>query len=63
MSGGNYSLKSTPNDRFFENLFMETLFTTQSVCPKSAEGNTPKKYFFILSDLTSALDLNRDLYI
>ena len=27
ISGGTYSLKSTPNDRFFEKLFMAILFT------------------------------------
>ena len=44
ISGGTYSLKSTPNDRFFEKLFMAILFT-QNFCLKSAERKSLKKYF------------------
>ena len=40
-----YSLKSTPNDRFFEKLFMAVLSYSQSFCQKSAERKSPKKYF------------------
>ena len=36
-----YSLKSTPNDRFFEKLFIYS----QSFCQKSARKKSPKKYF------------------
>ena len=42
---GPYSLKPTPNDRFFEKLFMAILFDAQSFCQKSAERKSPKKYF------------------
>ena len=35
INGGTYSLKSTPNDRFFETLFMAILFDSQSFCQKS----------------------------
>ena len=39
-------LKSTPNDRFFENLFMAIFIDSQSFCQKSAERRkSPKKYF------------------
>ena len=41
---GTYSLKSTPNDRFFKKLFMAILFTLL-FCHKSAERTSPKKYF------------------
>ena len=38
MSGGTYSLKSTPNDnRFFEKLFMAVFIYFQNFCQKSAE--------------------------
>ena len=42
---GPTSLKSTPNDKFFEKLFMAILFSSQSFCQKSAERKSPKKYF------------------
>ena len=46
ISGGTYSLKSTPNYRFFfEKFFMAILFDSQSFCQKSAERKSPKKYF------------------
>ena len=45
LNGGTYTLKSTPNDRFFEKLFMATLFTSQSFCQESPERKSPKKYF------------------
>ena len=43
--GETHSLKSTPNDRFVEKLFMAILFTSQSFFQKSAERKSPKKYF------------------
>ena len=45
ISGGTYSFKSTPNDRFFEKLSMVILFHSQSFWKKSAEMKSPKKYF------------------
>ena len=45
ISGGTYSLKSTPYDRFFfEKLFLAFNYS-QSFCQKSAERKTPQKYF------------------
>ena len=38
-------LKSTPNDRFFEKLFMAVLIYSQSFCLKSAARESSKKYF------------------
>ena len=46
ISGGTYNLKSTPNDRLFEKLFMTILFTFRVFCQKSAERKSPKKYLF-----------------
>ena len=37
MSGGNYSLTSTPNDRFLRNFFKSDFIYSQSFCQKSAE--------------------------
>ena len=60
MSGGIYSLKSTPNDRLFgtmrevETSLNGNFIYSQSFCQKSAEKNSPKKYFNIfvyMSDL------------
>ena len=48
INGGTCSLNSTPNDRFFEKLFMSILFYSQSFCQKSAEMKSPKKYFSYL---------------
>ena len=46
ISGGTCSLKSsTPNDRFFEKLFMAVLIYSQSFCRKYTERKQPKKYF------------------
>ena len=52
ISGGSYSLKSTPNDKFSEKLFLAALIYSQSFCQKSAERKPPKKYFsyFIFDD-------------
>ena len=39
------TLKSAPNDRFFEKLFMVVFIDSQNFCQKSAEKKSPKKYF------------------
>ena len=62
MSGGTYSLKSTPNDRFFEKLFHGHFIYSQSFCQKSAEGKSPKKYFLYFV-LMSGLGLEPCLYV
>ena len=49
ISGGIYSLKSTPNDGFFEKIFMAILFDAQSLCQKSAEYFS---YFVLMSGLS-----------
>ena len=51
MSGVIYSIKSIPNDTFFEKLFMAfsltlTVFVRKS---ESADRKSPKKYFLIFS--------------
>ena len=53
ISHGTYSLKSPPNDRFFEKLFMAIYIFSQSFCQKSAaERKSPKKYFsYFVSDV------------
>ena len=50
ISGVTYSLKSTPNDKFFEKLFMAILFTLRVFCQKSAEWKSPTIYclYFVL---------------
>ena len=45
ISGGTYSLKSTPNDRFFEKLFLAIFIYSQIFCQKSTERKSPKEYF------------------
>ena len=62
ISGWTYSLKWTPNDRFFEKLFMEILFTSQSFCQKSAERKLPKKYYLYFV-LMSGLVLDSWLFV
>ena len=47
-SGRTYSLKSTPNDKFFEKLFMTVFIYSQSFCQKSAERNRRRNTFRIL---------------
>ena len=42
ISGGTYGLKSTPNDKFFEKLFVAILFT-QNFFQKSAERKLLKE--------------------
>ena len=47
-SGGNYSLKLTPNDRCFEKLFMAILFTFRVFARNLLrERKSPKKYVFV----------------
>ena len=45
INGGTYSLKPTPNYRFFEKRIMAILYHTQSFCQKPAERKLSKKYF------------------
>ena len=44
ISGGTYSLTSTPKDRFFENSFLAIFIYSQSFYQKSAKRKSPKKY-------------------
>ena len=46
MSGGTYSLTSTPNYRIFEKLFRGRFIYSQRFCQKSAGKQSPKKYIF-----------------
>ena len=65
VSGGTYSLKSTPKDKFFEKLFMAILFTRESFCQKSAERKSPKKYlsyFVLMSGLGLLLHSHKIFY-
>ena len=45
ISGGTYSLKSIPNDRFFEKLFMAILFTHRVFARNLLRGNRRKNTF------------------
>ena len=47
ISGGTYSLKSTPNDRFFEKLFMTILFTLRVFARNLLRGNRWRNTFRI----------------
>ena len=47
VSGGTYSLKSTPNDRFFEKLFMPMLFTLRVFARNLLRGNRRRNTFRI----------------
>ena len=47
ISGGTYTLKSTPKDRYFEKLLMAIIIYSQSFCKKSAERKSPQKFFFV----------------
>ena len=62
ISGRTYSLKSTPNDRFFEKLFMAVLIHYQSFCQKSAERKSSKNYYSYFV-LMSGLELESWLYV
>ena len=48
ISGGTYSLKSTPNYRFFKKLFMEILFTFRVFARNLLRGNRQRNIFHIL---------------
>ena len=60
LSGGTYSLKMTPNNRFFEKLFVALLFLLKGLCQKTAE---PKKYLFHIFVLTPNLGLRKLTHI
>ena len=47
ISGGTYSLKSTPNDRFFEKLFMAILFILRNFARNLLRGSRRKNTFRI----------------
>ena len=47
ISGVTYSLKSTPNDRFFEKLFMAILFTLRVFARNLLSGNRRRNTFRI----------------
>ena len=46
MSGGTYSLKSTPNDRFLEKLFMAILFLLSEILPEICWEEIAKEILF-----------------
>ena len=48
ISNSTYSLKLTPNDRFFEKLFMKILFTLRVFARNLLRGNERKNTFYIL---------------
>ena len=48
ISDGTYSLKSTPNGRFFEKLFMAIFIYIQSFCQFLLRGNRRRNTFCIL---------------
>ena len=49
ISGGTFSLKSIPNHRFFEKLFMAILFTLRVLARNLLRGNRRRNTFRILS--------------
>ena len=51
MSSRTYSLKSTPNYRFFKKLF-HVNFTSKNLCQISVERKSPKKYYHIFVSLS-----------
>ena len=58
ISGGTYSLKSTPNERFFWETFHGNFIYSQRFSQKSAERKSPKKYFFCILFWCLAWDSN-----
>ena len=48
ISGGTYSLKSSPNGRFFEKLFIVILFTLRVYARNLLRGNRRRDIFRIL---------------
>ena len=69
MSGGTYSLKSTPNDRFFlSNFFMAGLFTFRVIARNQMRGSFRRKMFifsFIREwrDLQFKVDSERQIFL
>ena len=59
INGRTYSLKSTPNDRFFEKLFMAILFTLRVFARNLLRGNR-RRYTFPISFWCLAWDSNPD---
>ena len=59
MSSGTYSLKSIPNNRFFEKHSMAILFTLGKFLPEICREEIAEEilfvFFFLLSDLGSVL--------
>ena len=51
ISDGTYSLKSTPNDRFFEKLFMAILFNLRVFATNLLRGNRRRNLFVFRSDV------------
>ena len=63
MSDGTYGLTSTSKDRLFKkNVFMVNFIYSQSLCQKSSERKSPKKYFHI-SVLIPNLDYEPGFYV
>ena len=60
MSGGTYNLKSTPNDRFIEKLFMAILFPPRIFVRNLLRGSR-RRNIFIFSFWCLSWDLNSDL--
>ena len=61
LSGGTYSLKSTPTDRFFRNFFMAGLFTLRIFFQQSAEGGSHRRIICIFSSWCLTWDFNSGL--
>ena len=61
ISGGTYSLKSSPNDRFFWETFHGNFIYSQCYCQKSAERKSPKKYFSYFVLMLCCLAWNSNL--
>ena len=55
LSGGTYSLKSTPSDRFFERLFVAILFALRVFARNVLRGSHRGNIFFIFSFLMNIL--------
>ena len=54
VSGGTYSLTSTPNDRFFRNFFMAVYFSLRVFARNLLRGSHPKNILhisFLMTDL------------
>ena len=51
MSGGTYSLKSTPNDRFLRSFYMTILFTLRVFAWNLLRESCRRNIFILMSDL------------